>query len=81
VFDPVTVSIELAAPEITPDKVPEAVVTSTMAPVLDRKITFDAVTATLNANVVPTDIVNEPVPKPEADPIAMVPALRVVPPA
>ena len=78
---PITVSAALES-EMTPDKVPDAVVILTLAPAPDKVMGLGIVTAETNAMVVPAVIVNEPFafPKAVADAMAIVPALSEVPP-
>jgi hypothetical protein len=67
--------------EITPDKVPEVVVTSTMAPVVNKTMGLAALTAEINVRVVPAVIVRVLVPRARALPKPIVPAeAREVPP-
>ena len=68
-------------PEMTPDKVPEAVVTLTLAPEVNKLMGFATLTAEVKARVVPAVMVRVLVPSANALPKPIVPpAARDVPP-
>ena len=80
VLVPVFVNVA-EAPEMIPDRVPEVVVTSMMAPVVSKLTGLAAVTAEIKARVVPAVMVRVLVPRASALPNPIVPAAaREVPP-
>jgi hypothetical protein len=65
---------------MVPDKVPDVVVTSTMAPPPNKTMGLAALTAEVNAREVPAVMVRVLVPRPVALPKPIVPTVREVPP-